>query len=254
MKSEYKIMVLSILIGLFVWVLDTVIDLFIFYEGTFWGILIYDIPGHELYIRTVILALFILFGAFLARVTTKHKRAEKARRESEKDFRRFFNNDMVGITLTTLEGTLIRTNRAFACNILGYDSVDELTSRVEKEGLENVVYETPQRRKEIVDQALTDEKWRESESRTKRKDGTIIDARFMYQLVSSPDGEDNYLQGIVEDVTRQKREAEALLESERFANKILESSLNGIYIMDTEKWKNVYMNWVRLFYDTPKKH
>jgi len=45
-----------------------------------------------------------------------------------------------------------------------------------------------------------------------------------------------------EDVTERKRAQDALQESERFAKRIVESSLNGIYVYDLEEQTNVYIN------------
>ena len=75
MKTEYKIIPLSIILGLFVWVIDALLDYLIFYEGTFWALLIYGIPGHKIYIRTVILGTFLVFGALIAGIMAKRKRA-----------------------------------------------------------------------------------------------------------------------------------------------------------------------------------
>ncbi|MBW1797679.1 MAG: PAS domain-containing protein, partial [Deltaproteobacteria bacterium] len=83
MKVEKKVIALSIAFGLFIWVVDAVLDFYFFYEGTFWELLIYDVPKHEVYIRLVILASFIIFGIIVASIMAKRKKVEEALRESE---------------------------------------------------------------------------------------------------------------------------------------------------------------------------
>ena len=53
------------------------------------------------------------------------KNAEAALRQSEEHYRRFFEEDLTGDILTSLDGRIIECNRALA-QILGYDSAEEL--------------------------------------------------------------------------------------------------------------------------------
>ncbi len=82
MKTKYKVVALSIVFGLFVWVIDAVLDYFIFYQGPFWELLITGIPKHEIYIRSVILASFIVFGILMSAAIGRRKRTEEALRAS----------------------------------------------------------------------------------------------------------------------------------------------------------------------------
>ncbi len=81
MKTEYKVIVLSAVLGLFFWVVDAVLDYFFFYEGTFLEILISDVPIHELYIRSVVLFLFIIFGIIISRLLAGYESAGKVLRQ-----------------------------------------------------------------------------------------------------------------------------------------------------------------------------
>jgi len=47
------------------------VDFFLFYEDTFFDILILKIPSHELFMRTINLGLFVLFGLMMAKVVSK---------------------------------------------------------------------------------------------------------------------------------------------------------------------------------------
>ncbi len=48
--------------------------------------------------------------------------------------------------------------------------------------------------------------------------------------------------GSIQDITDRKKAEKALRESERFSGKIIESSLNGIYIFNMEEQTNIYIN------------
>jgi len=87
MKTDYKIIALSVIIGMFVWVIDALLDCLLFYEGTFLELLILDIPKHDIYVRSVILASFTIFGIIVAGIMGKRKTADEALRQSEEKFR-----------------------------------------------------------------------------------------------------------------------------------------------------------------------
>ena len=67
-RSEHLIYASSVLMGIFVWFVDTIIHYFIFREGTFWELLIYDVSGREMYIRLLLFSSFIVFGVIVGRL------------------------------------------------------------------------------------------------------------------------------------------------------------------------------------------
>ena len=77
MKTENKIIITSIALGPVVWIADALVDSAIFYEGTFTELLITDVPSHELYIRLLIMALFIVFGLASSRCIAKRRKVEQ---------------------------------------------------------------------------------------------------------------------------------------------------------------------------------
>ena len=62
------------------------LDYFIFYEGTFLDLLIFDVPNHEIYIRFVVLFIFAIFGMIISKVIAKRKQAEEALRLERDNF------------------------------------------------------------------------------------------------------------------------------------------------------------------------
>jgi len=77
MKEEYKIIGLSILLGLFTGLADSVVDYFMFYDKPFWDLLIFDIPLFEIYVRAIILIVFIISGFIVSKIMAKRRLAEK---------------------------------------------------------------------------------------------------------------------------------------------------------------------------------
>ncbi|MCP4674812.1 MAG: PAS domain-containing protein, partial [Deltaproteobacteria bacterium] len=83
MKTEHKIMAVSVTFGLFFWIIDAALDYFLFYEGTLLSLLLTDVPAHEVYIRLVVMACFLAFGVLMSGVVGRRKRVEEMLRESE---------------------------------------------------------------------------------------------------------------------------------------------------------------------------
>jgi len=104
MKKSRKIILASFLTGLLVWIAEAVIDYFIFYEGSFWDLLILGVPEHEIYVRSVVIAAFVGFGILLS-ITVE--RLEKLRRdvdESKEGFLTTLKSIGDGVIATDQEG------------------------------------------------------------------------------------------------------------------------------------------------------
>lgn len=76
-KIKYSVIGLSAVFGLAIWFIDAALDRFFFYEGTFWELLITDVPKLEIYIRSVFLVCVFVFGILVAEVIARRKRAEQ---------------------------------------------------------------------------------------------------------------------------------------------------------------------------------
>lgn len=77
MKVENKIILSSIALGAFTWIVDSGLDYLIFYKGTFTELLLTNVPIHELYIRLLIMACFAVFGVICSRLVANEKKAEQ---------------------------------------------------------------------------------------------------------------------------------------------------------------------------------
>ncbi len=76
MKTEHKIIAASVGFGLLFWGIDAILDYQFFYEGTLMGLLLTDVPPHEVYIRCVVFIVALMSGVLASSALAKRKRAE----------------------------------------------------------------------------------------------------------------------------------------------------------------------------------
>jgi len=154
-----------------------------------------------------------LYQAVIRDISAR-KRAEEALKQSEIRFRGFFENSMVGIFESTLEGKLTYVNSAFA-RILGYFSPEEMI-----ESITNIVeqlFADPCQREGIKLWIQEKGKVENFEALLIKKDGSKIWASIYAILSKADDGKINY-QGTIVDITERKR-AEKLIEDSLQATK-----------------------------------
>ncbi len=120
---------LSIGFGLVVWVIDALLDHLIFYTNydSFLEILITNPPEHEVYVRMLILGLFLVFGVIIAVVFARRKRInvelEKAKKQAEENkdtAERYLNIAAEIIFSLDLEGNISLLNDS-GHRLLGYE-------------------------------------------------------------------------------------------------------------------------------------
>jgi PAS domain S-box-containing protein len=73
MKIENKIILLSIALGILVWVIDSLVDSLVFYEGS----VIASVPHHELYMRFLIVVCLIGLGFICSKLIAQHNKTEQ---------------------------------------------------------------------------------------------------------------------------------------------------------------------------------
>ena len=119
MKPTRTIIGLSLLCGLLIWIFDAIMDYAFYYPGTFVGLLITNVPGHEIYVRIVALVVLLVFGIILSRVFSSlseaHSRAETERKRAETYL------ELAPVIFVALDetGEVILANRT-TCEVLGY--------------------------------------------------------------------------------------------------------------------------------------
>jgi len=81
--------------------------------------LIFEVSGEEIYFRSVIFAMFIVFGIVTSRILTRRKKIEEALRDSEERFRAITSSAKDAIIMTDNEGKVSYWNSA-AERMFGY--------------------------------------------------------------------------------------------------------------------------------------
>lgn len=143
-------------------------------------------------------------------------RLEKRIKESEAQYRGFFENAHIGIFRCSDHGVLLDANLRMA-EAFGYDSPSEFMKSVETIRPEVLDKETNKARSApLLELANNDT---QVEATFHRKDGSILEAKVNVWAIQQDSGKPVYLEGVVEDITEQKamerklREMEALHES-----------------------------------------
>jgi len=77
-NKRWDILLIAFLCGAAVWIVDAWLDHEVFYTGSLADLLIFKVPPHELYIRSLILALFLGFG-WLAASMLRRQEAQAER-------------------------------------------------------------------------------------------------------------------------------------------------------------------------------
>ena len=113
MKLDWKIFFFAIILGLLVGVVDTFLDYLFFYQGQpFVGLLIFDVPQHEIYTRTVILLCFILFGFVSSRIIAQRKEAEEELLDAKATLENIFNN-AIPLCITSKDFEILKSNDSY---------------------------------------------------------------------------------------------------------------------------------------------
>jgi PAS domain S-box-containing protein len=142
--------------------------------------------------------------------TAELEAANAALGESEERYRSLVNNLNVGVYRNTPgpQGRFIQANPALA-RMHGYDSVEEF-QRIRVADL----YQEPGARKEFVAELLRQGAVADYELRLKKRDGTAIYGSVNATVHRGPDGEVDWIDGMIEDITERKQ-AEARLQAQR---------------------------------------
>ncbi len=140
---------------------------------------------------------------------SERKQAQEELLESEERFRSLYENTTIGLYRTTPTGEILLANPALV-NMLGYDSMEELAQRnLDEEGYEPGYERTLFRQKIERDEIVIG-----LEAGWKKKDGSTIFVRESAKAIYDPQGNIEYYEGTVEDISERKLAEEALRKSE----------------------------------------
>ncbi|MFQ5975297.1 MAG: PAS domain S-box protein [Candidatus Hydrothermarchaeales archaeon] len=130
---------------------------------------------------------------------TERKQFEEALRESEEKYRGLINNSVVGVYQTTMDGNILTSNPKLL-KIFGFSSEEELKQTNPKS-----LYKDEKRRKELLKILEGKGEVNNFELDARRKDGEIVILNISAKVYDNHEGKLRYIEGIIQDVTEQKR-------------------------------------------------
>ncbi len=178
---------------------------------------------------------------------TERKRTEEALKESERNFRRIFDQSPIA-TAIAIDGHFTRVNRAM-CSMLGYTEEEFVSLRfadiTHPDHLDTDREEVKRLISGEIEEYITEKKYL-------RKDGSILWGQLSLRAIRDASGHYLYSLPMVVDITERKRTEEALRESEEKYRLVLENVNEAIFIAQEGMLKYVNPATIRLV-DYPKE-
>jgi PAS domain S-box-containing protein len=136
------------------------------------------------------------------RDVTETRKAEEALRETERKYRKIYENAVEGIFQTTPEGSIVSANPAFA-RILGYDSPAEMASSVSDMGKQ--VFTSERRRQEYANLMKAHGAVRDFEAQVQCRDGSVEWVTINSKRTEGGAGSPFYYEGTIESIAERKK-------------------------------------------------
>ena len=170
--------------------------------------------------------------------TAELQKSETALRQSEMQFRRYFDQNLIGMAMSSPSKAWINVNDKL-CEILGYSFAElqelswdkithpeDLAINIEKFNL-------------VIDGQI---EGYEIDKRFIHKTGRIVYTNLAVQCHRKPDGKLDFFIALIQDISDRKKAEIALQESQDFLQKVTDTSPNIIYIYDLQQQCNIYVN------------
>ncbi|MBS3733703.1 MAG: PAS domain S-box protein [Phycisphaerae bacterium] len=153
--------------------------------------------------------------------------AAAALRAHSEQYRTLVENLDVGLFRTTLDGRILQATPAVA-HMLGYDSPDEV-----KQLDARAAYVDASERETIVSDLLRDGVVTGRQVRLRRRDGKSMWVSLTARLHRDSRGRNEWVDGLVEDITRRKAAEEELRQSRERLQHIIQNTSDIIFQIDT---------------------
>ncbi|WP_256091090.1 PAS domain S-box protein [Nostoc sp. KVJ20] len=158
--------------------------------------------------------------------TTQRRQAEEALQRSEAKFRTIFENSQVGIYRTrTDDGLILNANQRFA-DLFGFDSPQEII------GIEHTTgyWVNPSDRQQGIEVMKRDGEVRSYEAQMRKRDGTVFWGLFSSYLNAA----DDYIEGVIADISDRKQAEVALQASEAELRSLFSAIPDPMCIFNSE--------------------
>jgi PAS domain S-box-containing protein len=164
--------------------------------------------------------------------------AERRFAEAEESYRKLFDSSIDGIYVTTPEGRLLNANPALA-RMMGYDTPQELIEGVTD--VARAIYLDPSLRNEYQERMARDGMVREFEYQVRQRDGTVLWLSDSATTVRDEAGNVVRYEGVVRDITNQKRAEDEVAEGRRRLQEVIDTVPAVINLKDMQM-RYVLMN------------
>ena len=218
----------GIVIGILFWIFESSIHVLVFHHGSLIEQIISPEP-HELWMRLIIIGVFILFSIYAQSIVTKLRHTEKVMRKSEEKHRPLIENSSDCICHIDLDGNIIYMNP-------GGVKLNELDNPTEMIGLACTTG-IKDKYKGMMEDAINRAKNGESVS-LEYKSINVKGTELWWESIVGPinDAKGNIVSliRISRDITERKKAEKALRKSEEKYRDLFENARDSICIVDLE--------------------
>jgi len=221
MSIERRLFAVIPLVAIAVWLIDAMMDAYLFGRGGFLDVAFFDVPLQKIFVRWFFILVYSVFAAVLIRVLSKQREAQG---ELQRNLAAI-EASMDGIALFNEKHEYLYLNDAYA-RITGYPGPGELVGKTFA-----AIYDEQQLRwiEAVIFPALEREGSWHGEMSAHRKDRTLFDQEASITRLS-----DGSCVCVMRDITERKGREEALTRSERFLSTIFDSIRDPFCIYDRE--------------------
>jgi PAS domain S-box-containing protein len=163
----------------------------------------------------------------IARDTTQRKRDEEKLQRSEEKYRTLFEESFDGLFITSPDGKILDMNKK-GIKMFGYANKEEIL----RLDLEKDVYADPSDRKQILEM-VNKQGSAEYEIVVKKKNGEKMITYSSLTAVKDENGVINSYRGIIRDITKRKKDEDAILRAKEEWEKTFDAVPDLIAILDT---------------------
>jgi|APSaa5957512622_1039677.scaffolds.fasta_scaffold46842_2 PAS domain S-box-containing protein len=243
-KNKTKVLTIAFIFGLLFWILDAVMDYFIYYESTFLELLITNVPPHEVYVRSMVIIFFLVFGAIISRSIAERIQVNNTLKESQRYFRTLLNQLHEDVIVIDREYKITDVNNTFLTT----------TGHYREDIIGKHCYEISHGYNQPCDQMGEDCKLKEVFKTGKiisclhehqQIDGPTVWVDLLLSPLSNPEGEITQVIESARDVTERMKTQNALQKSEGKFRSTLKSMDDLVFVLDLFALKGHWTNIVK---------